>query len=77
MDEPTHPPPSEEVPQPIVARSRLAPVQEAYGAWAGHQLACDTCRDIDAGPCPTAARLRRAWEALAHQAVRRVVEGPR
>ncbi|MET9550503.1 hypothetical protein ABZY36_35155 [Streptomyces sp. NPDC006627] len=72
MDEPTHPPPPEEETRPIVARGRLAPVQEAYGAWAGHQLGCDTCRDIDAGPCVTAGPLRARWERLAGEAVRRV-----
>lgn len=72
VDEPTNPHPETNRPRPIVGRGGLTPVREAYGAWVGHQLACTTCRDVDAGPCVTAGKLRARWERLAGEAVRRV-----
>lgn len=75
VDEPTTPPPRAERPRLVAAHTGLSPVQEAYGAWTRHQLACSTCRDIDAGPCSTAALLHRHWEVLAQAAVRRVADG--
>ncbi|MEU6681479.1 hypothetical protein [Streptomyces sp. NPDC046853] len=75
MDEPTNPPPRAVRPPLVAARVRLSPVQEAYGAWARHQLSCSVCRNVDAGPCQTVGLLRRQWDALAGAAVRRVADG--
>ena len=46
--------------------SGLSPVQQAYSDYVRHALACQFCRDVDAGPCATAEQLwqtyRQAYE---------------
>lgn len=56
----------------VAAHTRLTPVQEAWGAYARHQLHCRRCSDLDAGLCPTAGQLRQEWESLTQDAFRRL-----
>ncbi|MEV8316712.1 hypothetical protein AB0Q95_21325 [Streptomyces sp. NPDC059900] len=67
-------PPSRAVRPALAAPRRLSPVQEAYEAWARHQVDCGVCRNVDAGPCQAMGLLRRRWDALAGAAVRRVAD---
>ncbi|MFF1547182.1 hypothetical protein [Streptomyces sp. NPDC058291] len=68
MDERRDPyPPAQGGRPPLAAASRLSPVQQAYGAYAGHAIACDACRDVDR-TCADAGRLWKAWKALADDA---------
>lgn len=43
----------------ITLTKRPSTADTAYRTWLGHTLACAGCRSGD--PCPTAARLGRAW----------------
>lgn len=64
MDERRDPqPPPQDARPPLAAVSRLSPTQQAYGAYAGHAIACDACRDVDR-TCGTAEQLWKAWKAL-------------
>lgn len=73
MDEPTNQPaPADSRPPLVAAHTRLTPVQEAWGAYARHQLHCRRCSDLDAGLCPTAGQLRQEWESLTQDAFRRL-----
>ncbi|MFF6966354.1 hypothetical protein ACFY9G_23665 [Streptomyces anthocyanicus] len=73
MDEPTNEPrPADSRPRLVAAHTNLTPIQEAWGAYARHQLHCRLCADLDAGPCQTAALLRQAWETLTRDAFGRL-----
>ncbi|MFE6355831.1 hypothetical protein ACFVOO_23620 [Streptomyces rochei] len=73
MDEPTNPPsPADSRPPLVAAHTRLSPIQEAWGAYARHQLHCRQCADLDGGPCLTAGQLRQVWENLTREAFRRL-----
>lgn len=60
------PPPQDGRP-PLAAASRLSPTQQAYGAYTGHAVACDACRDVDR-TCGTAEQLWKAWKTLTDDA---------
>lgn len=46
---------------PLAAATRLSPIQQAYGAYTGHAVACPACRDVDR-TCGTADRLWKAYQ---------------
>lgn len=73
MDEPTNQPsPADSRPPLVAAHTRLSPIQEAWGAYARHQLHCHQCADLDGGPCLIAGQLRQVWENLTQEAFRRL-----
>jgi hypothetical protein len=59
---------------PLAAASRLSPVQQAYGAYTGHAIACDACRDVDRS-CADAEALWRAYRAAGDEAYDRLADG--
>ena len=61
------PPPAQGGRPPLAAISRLSPLRQAYGAYTGHAVACDACRDVDR-TCAAAERLWRAYRAIADDA---------
>lgn len=65
-------PPADSRPPLVAAHTSLSPVQEAWGAYARHQLHCRLCADLDSGPCSAAGLLRQSWEVLAKDAFRRL-----
>lgn len=74
MDEPTNPPPAaERPPGPVCARSRLSPVQEAWGVYVRHATRCSVCRDVDQR-CTEGAALYLAWRDLAGAALTEIGE---
>jgi hypothetical protein len=73
VDEPRDPQPAADSrPRLVAAHTSLTPIQEAWGAYARHQLHCRCCADLDAGPCPIAGQLRQAWETLTREAFARL-----
>jgi hypothetical protein len=80
VDEPTNlpPPPRSYPPRPLVAAaSRLSPLQQAYSDYTRHASSCLVCRDVDAGPCPSAERLWKAYRAIGDDACGQVADGAR
>jgi hypothetical protein len=77
MQESRDEPPAEASrPAPIASTTRLAPPQEAYGAYTRHALACGRCRDIDHEQrCSTGETLWRDYHAISEQAFRRLAGG--
>lgn len=59
---------------PLAAASRLSPVQQAYGAYTGHAVACPACRDVDR-TCPAAERLWKAYQSVAAEAYEQLADG--
>lgn len=73
VDERRDPQPDADSRPPLVAaHTRLSPIQEAWGAYARHQLHCRQCTDVDGGPCLIAGQLRKVWEDLTREAFRRL-----
>ncbi len=73
MDEPTNQPASADSRPPLVAaHTDLTPPQEAWSAYTVHSLACRVCCDVDAGACPTAGDLYRAWAEASRTAFGRL-----
>lgn len=70
------PAPEASRPAPIASTARLAPPQEAYGAYTRHALACPKCRDIDREQrCSDGETLWREYHAISDQAFRRLAGG--
>lgn len=70
---PVDPPPD---PRPLAAAAaNLSPVQQAYGRWVRHCLACACCRDVDCGRCGAADRLWQVYQAQTDEAYRRLGGG--
>jgi hypothetical protein len=59
---------------PLAAASRLSPVQQAYGAYTGHAIACDACRDVDR-TCTDAEGLWKAYQAAGDAAYEQLADG--
>ena len=57
---------------PIVAATRLSPVQEAQRARAAHYGRCKQCADIDRQRCADGERLWKAWTAALDEAYRKL-----
>jgi hypothetical protein len=77
VDEPTEPPPAagSGLPQPLVAiNTALSPLQTAWGDYTVHTTGCLVCRDVDAGPCPTAEQLWRAYQTVGDEACDRIAD---
>lgn len=75
MDERRDPPlPPQDAWPPLAAASQLSPVQRAYGAYTGHAVACEACRDVDR-TCGTADRLWKAWKATTDDACEQLAGG--
>jgi hypothetical protein len=72
VDEPTNEPAPADRPPLVAAHTGLPPAQEAWGAYTRHRLHCLVCRDIDGGPCGTAADLHAIWERLTASAFGRL-----
>lgn len=56
--------------------SRLSPLQEAWGAYTGHSVACDACRDVDQ-KCETAEALWRTYRTVSEAACDRIADAGR
>jgi hypothetical protein len=67
-------PPAQGARPPLAAVARLSPVQQAYGAYTGHAIACDACRDVDRS-CADAEALWRAYRAAGDAAYERLADG--
>jgi hypothetical protein len=59
---------------PLAAASRLSPVQQAYGAYAAHAIACPACRDVDR-TCADAEGLWRAYRSAGDAAYDELADG--
>lgn len=70
------PAPTESRSAPVASTSRLAPPQEAYGAYTRHALGCDRCRDIDREQrCSDGEQLWRDYHAISGRAFRQLAGG--
>ncbi|MGW5197392.1 hypothetical protein [Streptomyces spiralis] len=47
-------------------------MQQAYGAYTSHALACIVCRDIDRGRCDVAEQLWQAYRDADDEAYRKL-----
>ncbi|WP_405673326.1 hypothetical protein [Streptomyces sp. NBC_01530] len=55
---------------PITGAAKLAPPQEAWGAYVDHATHCDVCRSHDGGKCDPAETLYRAYQEADGEALR-------
>ncbi|MFF3928310.1 hypothetical protein [Streptomyces hirsutus] len=75
MDESRDPAAPPERAPAVAARTRLTPIQEAWGAYVNHSLhRCLVCRSADGSPCTTAEGLYRTYRQLTDDAHRQMRE---
>ena len=60
---------------PIATGAKLAPPQEAWGAYVDHATHCEQCRSLDAGRCDRAEALYRAYQKADGEAYRQLHGG--
>ena len=75
MDERREPPPPPGSQPPITGGAKLAPPQEAWGAYVEHATHCPNCRSLDAGRCTEADTLYRAYQKADSDALRQLHGG--
>lgn len=75
MDERRDPPPQPESHPLIASGAKLAPPQEAWGAYVEHATHCNNCRSREGGRCAEAETLYLAYQKADGEAFRQLHHG--